>query len=367
MPDFLDKLARRTEAKAARLGGTFSAEASALEASLQDLVRANWHPLPPDTFSGPRRPAVGVDSSIGRADLANGSILFVSQALCLGHGAEPHHGIECSRVEVEILPGVTDDGQVKRFNDLLMQSLEVAVATEAIAKLPKGGIVFMDGALYSRLPQLYALTLAGVDPLHTQIAVGYRALFSACRRNGRCLDLICIAKTSRTDLHARVWAGEVDARPAVQVADSEAIYRWTGGKAGFSTPVVLGHVSFSGGNEYVLHEADLATAPAVVAFFVRLADYDDPLLVEFPASCLGHTGTLSNLEAEPLDMADFDVTPILQAVAADYGGLEVYNALLYSVDREVRLHRETMKEVYTRVVGDIVGYELRLDRSDRRF
>lgn len=367
MPDFLDKLAQRVEAKAARLGGTFSADAGEHEVMLRDLVLANWRPLPRDIWRGARRPAIGVDSSIGRVDLANGSMLFVAQALCMGHGEAIAQRIECSRVEVEILPGVTDEGQVKRFHDLLMQSLEVQVATEGMQRLPDGGIVYIDGALYSRLPQLYPLILDGVDPLHTVIAGEYSALFDACRRHGRGLDLICLAKTSRTDLHARIWAGELDLRSAAPVADSEAIYRWTDGKAGFSTPVVLGHVSFSGGDDYVLDETGLRDAPAVAAFFVRLADYDDPLLVEFPVSCLGHTGTLSNLEAEALDMGAFDVTPILQALAADYGGMEVYNALLYSVDREVRLHRDTMKEIYTRVVGSIVGHELRLDRSDRRF
>ena len=367
MPDFLDKLARRVEDKAAHLGGTFSRDADANEAELRDLVRSHWRPLPDKTFYGRRRPAIAVDASIGRADLVNGATLFVAQALCLGHGAGLDDSIECSRAEVEILPGATDDGQVKRFYDLLMQSLEVAVAREGIERLPDGGVLYMDGALYSRLPQLYPLTLESVDPLHSMIATDYLALFAACRRQARALDLLCIAKTSRTDIHSRLWQRDAGASYPALLSDSEAIYRWTDGRAGFSTPVVLGHIGFSGGNDYVLQETGLEYAPAVVAFFVRLADYDDALLVEFPAACLGHTGTLSNLEAEVLDLDRFDILPILQTLAADYGGLEVYNALLYSVDREVRLKRSTMNQVYLRVVGDIVGHDMRLDRSDRRF
>ncbi len=367
MPDFLDQLARRIEAKADRFGGTFSDRANSLETEMRDLVRANWHPLPADTFRAPRRPACAVDSSINSADLVNGATLFVSQALCLGHGPTVYDGIECSRVEVEILPGATGEGKLKRFNDLLMQTLEVSVAREALARLPDGGVVYMDGALYSRLPQLYPLDIDGIDPLHLQIATDYLELFNVCRRQHRCIDLICVAKTSRTDQHTQIWAREAGLNVHAHLSDSEAIYRWTEGRAGFSTPVVLGHVSFSGGNDYVLTDTGLANAPAVVAFFVRLADYDDPLLVEFPAACLGHTGTLSNLEAQPLDMTRFDILPVLQTLASDYGGLEVYNALLYSVDREVRLKHSTMQEVYIPLVTRVIGYEVRLDRSDRRW
>ena len=367
MPDFLDKLARRVEAKAAHLGVTFSHDASEYEADLRDLVRANWHPLPDRLFHARRRPAIAVDASIGRVDLVNGAILFVAQALCIGHGATLDDPVECSRVEVEILPGATDDGQVKRFYDLLMQSLETAVAREGLEHLPERGVLYMDGALYSRLPQLYPLTLEGVDPLHAQIAADYLALFEACHRRRHALDLICIAKTSRTDLHSRLWQRAAGVSLQSLISDSEAIYRWTEGRAGFSTPVVLGNISFSGGQDYVLQETGLENASAVVAFFVRLADYDDALLVEVPAVCLGHGGTLSNFEAEVLNLDRFDITPVLKTLASDYGGLEVYNALLYSVDREVRLKRSTMAEIYLRVVGNIVGHDMRLDRSDRRF
>ena len=57
----------------------------------------------------------------------------------------------------------------------------------------------------------------------------------------------------------------------------------------------------------------------------------------------------------------------LLADFSDYGGPEVYNALLYSVDREVRLARSTVAEVYLPLVEDLLGVELRLDRSERRF
>jgi hypothetical protein len=61
------------------------------------------------------------------------------------------------------------------------------------------------------------------------------------------------------------------------------------------------------------------------------------------------------------------VEPVLQALAADYGGLEVYNALLYSVDREVRLRRDQVLEVYLPLIEDVTGVPLRRNRSERRF
>ena len=58
---------------------------------------------------------------------------------------------------------------------------------------------------------------------------------------------------------------------------------------------------------------------------------------------------------------------MLGLLTADYGGLEVYNALLYSVDREVRLRQEMMDEVYLSLIQNTLGVEVRLDRSERRF
>jgi hypothetical protein len=49
--------------------------------------------------------------------------------------------------------------------------------------------------------------------------------------------------------------------------------------------------------------------------------------------------------------------------------LEVYNVMLYSVDREVRLRQMTMDEVYLSMIQSALGndIEIRLDRSERRF
>ena len=57
----------------------------------------------------------------------------------------------------------------------------------------------------------------------------------------------------------------------------------------------------------------------------------------------------------------------VRKVATDWGGPEVYNALLYAVDRAVRLRRQTLAEVYLPLLADALGLPLRPDRANRRF
>ncbi len=363
MPDFINKLTQQVQTKLDHLSSTFRPEAGAGEEQLKVLVEQHWHPLPADLFNAARRPALAVDSSIARVPLANGAFLFVAQGLCIGY-----NGVEESQVEVEILRGNTERGDLKRFGDLLMQLLEVNVASRSIDQLPPNGILFFDGALYSRLPQLYPFRgLKEFDYLHRDIATNYQHLFDRCDQHGR--HMLCVAKTSRGDIHQKLWLKATGGDPlTLVIPDVEAIARWTDRKAGYSTPIVLGRIGFSGGEERLSREEiGLADAPAVISFFLRLADHDDALRIEVPGTCVGYTRTIGQVDADVLDLGRHDLHPILAALAADYGGFEVYNALLYSVDREVRLRREMMNEVYLRLIEDILGYELRRDRSDRRF
>jgi len=363
MPDFINKLSEQVQSKLEHLSSTFRPEAGAGEERLKALVEQHWHPLPTELSRAGRRPALAVDSSIARVPLVNGAFLFVAQGLCMGY-----NGVEESQVEVEILRGNTERGDLKRFGDLLMQLMEVSVAARSIDQLPPDGILFIDGALYSRLPQLYPFRrLKEYDHLHRKIADHYHRLFEHCNQDGR--HLLGVAKTSRGDIHQKLWLrAEGSAPPNLTIPDVEVIARWTNQQAGYSTPIVLGKIGFSGGEERLAKEGiGLADAPAVVSFFVRLADHDDALRIEVPGTCVGYERTIGEVEADILDLARHDLRPILSALVADYGGFEVYNALLYSVDREVRLRREMINEVYLRLIEDMLGYELRRDRSDRRF
>jgi hypothetical protein len=145
------------------------------------------------------------------------------------------------------------------------------------------------------------------------------------------------------------------------------IHRWTEQAAGVSVPVLLGSRGFTGGSRDLLEQPDLAASPAIVSFFTRLADFDDALRVDVPAHQAGHDAALVDLEAGVLPDGCDGVREVLDLLRADYGGLEVYNALLYSVDREVRLRRDVVLEVYLPLIEDVTGVAVRRNRSDRRF
>ncbi len=360
MPNFIDKLVLKVQEKADKLSQTLRSDAEAKEEALRQLLERHWHPLPQDitAMKRPDRPVFAIDGSMRRANLANGAYLFVAQALIIGEG------IEDTAVEVEILPGSTRRSSVERFADLLLQSLEVGLARDNVDKLPQGSILFLDGALYGQLPQLYPLTIEGTPySFPEEILAAYLYLFQRCRK--RDIRLISIAKTSRDALLSRILQESEGLSPILDIPDSEMLYRWTDGRAGYSTPVILGRWGFTRGSQELLRRAEVRNASAIVSFFVRLSDFDDAVRVDLPAFCVGSDTRLGEVKGDILDHRT--VGEILQMLAGDYGGMEVYNALLYSVDREVRLERRMMKDVYLKLIERELGCEIRLSRSERRF
>lgn len=387
MPNFVEKFSRRVEDKTLWLSLTLRREADVGERELQRLVEDNWNPLPspkrpplngngslnghapPSSGYGPdveRLPAFAVDGSVRRANLVNGAYLLVAQALCLGAD-----GFEDSDVELEILRGTADRSTVERFADLLLKQLEIRMATQCLPVMPYGGVLFLDGALHGQLPQLYPLRLEldvdAPEDLYDfpELILGnYLYLFNQTRE--RKIRVVAVAKTSREATHCKLWQAEVGMDVPTTVPDSEMIHRWTGGMPGYSTPVILGRRGFTGGSEALLDDPRVADAPAFVSFFVRLAEGDDAMRIDIPAYCVECDDRLADLDAQVLDPR-YDIAPIIRLLQADYGGFEVYNALLYGVDREVRLNRTMMSEVYLRLIAELTGCEVRLDRSDRRF
>lgn len=364
MPNFIDKLTLRVQDKSKDLRSTLEKRATKQEKRLQELVTRHWHKLPPEiAITLERRPAFAVDGSIGSRGLANGAHLFIAQALLLGEG------IEETVVDVEILPGNARKKSVERFADLMLQHLEIGLAQKQVNEIPPRSVLFLDGALYGQLPQLYPLAIEIEGTRHRylfpeEIRDAYLYLFQRCKESQ--IDLISVAKTSREATHSKIWQQAEEIDLDLEISDSEMIYRWTRDEAGYSTPVVLGKHGFVGGSRQLL-DGELKEAPAIVSFFVRLADFDDAMRIDLPAFCVGSERRLGDMDGEILDLDHHDLSPILQVLADDYGGLEVYNAPLYAVDREVRLERRRMNDVYLKLVQDILGYEIRLDRSERRF
>lgn len=385
MANFIDRLSEQVEQKKADLTKTLRQDASANEESLARVVRQHWHALPA-AGSVKRRPAFAVDGSRAVRHLANGAYLFVAQALIVGEQAGERQ--EETEADIRILPGATPTPFVDRFAELMMHRLEADLAKAQVSRMPAGSVLFLDGALYGQLPQLYPVkhdigdteseTYAKelLNEIVDNILKAYLHLFNSCAE--RNFWLVSIAKTSREATHAKVWWKDAfkekrvkDEQIPQDISDSESIYRWTDRAAGFSTPVLLGQRSFTKGSEAVLLEK-VKDAPAIVSFFVRLAEFDDALRIDVPASCLQRTERIGDIAPDEEILLDRPedlkrIAEILELVQADYGGLEVYNALLYSVDREVRLRQEMMDEVYLSLIQNTLGVEIRLDRSERRF
>jgi hypothetical protein len=370
MPNFIDRLNEQLsqEHKQAELRHTLTDRAAPHEQALRELMRTHWHPLP-KLQRTERRPAFAVDGSRAVRHLANGAYLFVAQALLMGEGLEE------TEVDVRILPGATDSAVVERFAGLMMHQLEVRLAARFATQMPVGSVMFLDGALYGQLSSLYPIEMPSngealpnyVVDLPQAIVALYADLFQVCRT--RQLVLISIAKTSHERAHGEAWwrAAYADAPMPREISDSEMIYRWTEKQAGCSTPILFGKKAVFRGGGRELRE-NLMAAPAIVSFFVRMEEFDDALRIDVPASAIHRSETIGDVQ-EPRLMEVACIEPVLELVAADYGGLEVYNALLYSVDREVRLRQEVMDEVYLSMIQNALGndVEIRLDRSEHRF
>jgi hypothetical protein len=365
MADFLDKLSEAIEARRDELALHLRVDAAPGETDLQRLVQDHWCPLPACRPQS-QWAAYAIDGSVRELSLDNGSYLFVVQALCIGDEA-----YEEPSADVQILPPATQRSTASRFADLFQRHRELFLACETVAKVPPGSVLYLDGALYGMLPQLYKTPVEGSVALEEYpelILAEYLELLRSAQARG--VRLVAVSKTSREATHCKLWLRALDLDEVVigdDLTDSGMIHRWTDQVPGVSVPVILGTWGFRGGSQDILEREEVRASPAIVSFFVRLSDFDDALRVDVPASQLGCPVRLGELDGSVLDGGVEAVQPVLDILAADYGGLEVYNALLYSVDREVRLKRDIMTEVYLPLIRDIAGAEVRPDRSERRF
>jgi NurA domain-containing protein len=385
MPNFIDRLSEQVESKKAELRETLTYQARPEERDLQQLVKKHWHRLPKSNQT-PKLTAYAVDGSNARRDLSNGAYLLVAQALMVGE--YDGHLVEDSQVDVRILPGATRGSFADRFAQLMMHCLEVNLACEHLGDVPKDAVIFFDGSLYGQLPQLFPVQsdaentedsnanneiTESINEVVAKVLKAYRVLFQASQDR---LAIISVAKTSRDTIHPKAWwkAEFKKEMPSKgEISTIEALFRWTNRSAGYSTPILFGKRAFSKQPERAVL-SNVKDGPAILSFFVRLADFDDALRIDVPACCVGRDETIDDIEFGEeilLDQpADLDaVNKILQLLLSDYGGPDVYNALMYSVDREVRLRQDMMDQVYLSLIQNTLGgdIELRLDRSERRF
>jgi hypothetical protein len=112
--------------------------------------------------------------------------------------------------------------------------------------------------------------------------------------------------------------------------------------------------------------AKIPTSPAIVMFHIIPKKAAQPLRVDVPAYSLGIRKQIMNVQ--PFEFIQPEkIKEVVQQISIDFGGRDVYNALLYLADREVRLGVKTVDSVYKSVLGKELGFPIEYDRSTRRF
>ena len=428
MASFTDLVAGRIQQRRQEfLAGLAPEPSGNLEAVLAAGVHTMWQPLEPDSLGTPPDglppgPAAAVDGSRAVRALNSGADWVIAQALLLGS-----EGLHLTTADTILLRGEIERPAVDRCAALLMRSLELDLALK-FAQSGAGNLLLLDGSLYADLPHLlYGLAIPGREDLPLVVLRRYLDLFACCEERG--ILLLGLAKSARSTVLGRVIldgaAGlavapvhdipamaprlvpgdALEGVPGADVAallpeshvrdstfaglptDGEILHRWTSG-AGFTRPVLLGTTSFGHRRGPVVHDpASLAeqvtggqlsaaerreilerlrTAPAIGTFYARLAPGEDALRVDVLAGAFGRPDH-HLLDFSHRVLPGGAALPLVRRLLGDYGGASVYNAALYVVDREVRLHAETVDRVYLSVLRRQLDVPVQYDRSTRRF
>jgi hypothetical protein len=354
-------------------------------AAWRSMLAPRWLPLPclPGATGTSERPVdVAVDGTSHTVQLQNGAHFVL--AVAAAHGPEYCRD---ERADMEILPARYDDGQASSARDLLMRSLEAFTATQAASAVSERGdarrsILWIDGSLYADLSHMAGAPEkvhwgAGIERAGRLLETT-AALLAQVEQSG--LWILGIGKTQRAAfLFDALTATAMPAEPRsedVQVdggrpADGELLATMS---TGWSWPVILDGRRFpitSG-----LARERLGASPAIVSTYIRPHAADLPLRLDFPASAVGFTDRLLPVGADsnrpwPAWVPDPDaVAPVVRAALAAYGGMSVYNAPLYAVDRLVRLPRRELELRFLPVCEKVAGLRpgsLGINRGRRRF
>ncbi|MCW4050707.1 MAG: DNA double-strand break repair nuclease NurA [Candidatus Bathyarchaeota archaeon] len=345
-------------------------------------MQKNWHPLPEarEPFNG----VYAVDSSSASRTLSNGIEFFIIRALMMGtdNFNEPE-------LRFEMVKGSTDYNATVNFERILRDLIEIDIILNQLEKIAEHSIVLIDGNLYGRYTHLLQeLNLKGWYHLPLELIVAMQRLFDVCLT--RNIIPVGISKFSKTRVFTSALKGAAGyGVTSPEYLDVELLYRWKMGETGYTTPLLLG--------EYALEKAaqirdpekylksnfnrlegtlrknwatkiieDFPTAPAIVMFHIIPKENAQPLRVDIPSCSLGIEEKIMN--GKPFKFTDPTVVEdIASQIVTDFGGRNVYNALLYVVDREVRLGVRTVDKVYRSVLGKELGVPIEYDRSSRRF
>lgn len=354
------------------------------EKELRSMLEQQWLPLPHRENSKSKEYAV--DGSMAHRSLVNGVDLFFARALLIGH-----NGImERKKFTFEALRALENADEVRRFLRLLMNYLEVQVILENIGKLANS-VVLMDGSLYGRFTHYYReVMVSGFEDFPLKLISSLQELFSQCKEKE--ILLIGVSKYSRSRVLSRALIRDLVSKlPSGLIpSDMEIICRWKMETPGYSMPLILGDYavyweidrlsenpsSFLERSFPNIHESkriwgeqvlsNISKAPAIAVSYVLPEVGDAPLRLDVPVNLLGDTreiGTVSPFEfADPLLLEE-----VISCFLGSRGGREVYNALLYIVDKEVRMSARVVDSLYKSIICEELGFPVEYERGMRRF
>jgi NurA domain len=402
-----------------------------IEHFLATRIQAHWHPLVPGYIRSAHQPPslVGaVDGSRAVRALNIGADWIVAQALLIGSDGHRLPAVETRLLRGEIehpavdrfasllmrsleLKLALDFVQSRIGNILLLDGSLYADLPYLLYNLPIGGYEDLPIKVLEQYLELFNLCqkhdvlLLGIAKSTRSTILGRALLDSASSGEQFALQQADTLQGLDADVQKEALSDDsVEgyrrkyARSGSSIqrlpTDGELLYRWTKG-CGLTNPVLLGSASF--GHESALSAAKLASqakqslrepqstvirdrlqerlspiqerllaAPAIGTFYVRLSPGEDVLRVDALASTFGRDD-IHLLEFAQTLAPYTTALPIVQHLQGEYGGLSVYNAALYVVDQEVRLHAETVDHVYLQILRHQLGHPVQYDRSTRRF
>lgn len=358
-------------------------KATEMESVLREQLERRWNGLPAaePCFTA----EYSVDSSSASRSLSNGVEFFIIRALMLGDRAfnEP-------MLRFEMVKGIRDPNVSNDFERILRDLIEIEIVLENLPKIQEGSIVLIDGNLYGRFTHLTKeLHLRGWHHLPLVLLDAMQRLFKACVK--RKVMLVGVSKFSKT----RVVTAAMLSERGYDVADPdhldvELLYRWKHRETGYTTPLLLGEYAVEKEVKNMYGDSDgyrrrffnnidssrrewasgviegIPSSPAIVMFHIIPKEGAQPMRVDIPACSLGIDKKI--MDVTPFEfMEPYTVTDVAKQLIADFGGRDVYNALLYVVDREVRLGVKAVDTVYKSVLGQELGVPIEYDRSSRRF
>lgn len=356
---------------------------SVIESILKEELKKHWHNLPEplNYFTN----EFSVDSSSASRTLINGVDFFLIRALMLGTG-----NYTKPKLRFEMVKGIRDYNVINSFERILRDLIEIEIVLESIEDIPKGSIVLIDGNLYGRFTHLMnELQLRGWYHLPLELLDAMQQLLVECEE--RKIILVGVSKFSKTRVLSTALLKL--SHPNITEPDNldvELLYKWKQGQTGYTTPLMLGDYAIAKEinaletepekyrQQYFDHVspdkrewarsviAKIPTSPAMVMFHIIPRKDAQPLRIDVPAYSLGIKKQILNVK--PFEFIQPEkIKNVVQQLISDFGGRDVYNALLYVVDREVRLGIKTVDGVYKSVLTEELGFPIEYDRSTRRF